>query len=174
MPARRIQFTIRSLMIAVLIVACTLAMLKKWPESLLVVVLLGIPLGGLSKLLGKIPPRRTSWRFGISAVMLGLIILGAGWFAGRSALWFFQRNEGSTVLEEISRRPDYRFLGVALPAMVTAFGLILNFLALAEICVTRRRFGLLLLVVIYALLLTIAWCILFGVLGAEAHGWQRF
>ena len=170
MPARRIQFTIRSLMIAVLIVACSLALLKKWPECLLVVVLLGIPLAGLSKLLGKVPPRRTSWRFGISAVMLGLIILGAGWFCGRLVLWFFQRQEGSRVLQGLSRTPDYRFLGVALPAVVTAFGLILNLVVLADTCITRRRFDLLLLVGVYALMLTIAWCILFGWLAHETVG----
>jgi hypothetical protein len=155
-------------MIAVLIVACSLALLKKWPECLLVVVLLGIPLAGLSGLLGKVPPRRTSWRFGISAVMLGLIILGAGWFWGRSVLWFFERQEGLTAVPGTSRSRHAELLGVTIPAIVTAFGLILNLLALADTCVTRRRFGLLLLVAIYALMLTIAWCILFGVLNAEA------
>ena len=82
MPAQRIQFTIKSLMIAVLIVACSLALFQKGPECVLVIVLLGIPLAGSSKLMGKVPPRRTSWRFGISAVMLGLIILGGGLVLG--------------------------------------------------------------------------------------------
>ena len=154
-------------MIVVLIVAFSLALLTKWPECLLVVVLLGIPLAGLSRLLGKVPPRRTSWRIGISAVMLGLIILGAGWLWGRLVLWYFQRPERSGVLAGPSRLPEFRALGVALPAVVSAFCLLLNVLALAETCVTRRRFGLLMLVVIYAFMLAITWCILFGWLAHE-------
>jgi len=169
-PARRVQFTIRSLMIVVLIVACSLALLKKWPECVLVIVLLGIPLAGLSKLLGKVPPRRTSWRIGISAVMLGLIILGVGWFSARVATSILQRQEYSAVLVGARRARGYRVLSVGLPAVVTALGLILNLLALTETCITRRRFGLLILVALYAFMLTIAWCILFGFLAYEDVG----
>jgi hypothetical protein len=52
-------------MIAVLIVACALGLLKKWPEGLAVLVFLGLPLYGLSILFSKIPKRRSAWRFGM-------------------------------------------------------------------------------------------------------------
>ena len=52
---RRAQFTIRSLMIAVMIVAFALGLLKRWPEGLLVTILLGVPLFVLSALFGKVP-----------------------------------------------------------------------------------------------------------------------
>jgi hypothetical protein len=153
----------------VLIVACSLALLKKWPECLLAVVLLGIPLAGLSKLLGNVPPRRTSWRIGISAVMLGLIILGVGWFSARVATWILQQQEGFIAIVKLNRgRGDrVRMAFVAIPAVVTAFGLFLNVLALAETCIGRRRFGLLILVAIYAFMIAGAWCALFGLLAYE-------
>jgi len=55
---RRVQFSIRSLMIAVVIVACVLALLKKGPESLLLVLLLGIPMAVLSERHGDAQHRK--------------------------------------------------------------------------------------------------------------------
>ena len=51
---------------------------------------------------------------------------------------------------------------------MTAFGLILNLMALTETCATRRRFTLLILVAGYALALLLAWIMLFGWLSFEA------
>ena len=130
---RRLQFSIRSLMIAVVVVACTLALLKKGPESLLVVLLLGTPLAVLSVVLARVPKRCSGQRFGISALMLGLIFLGAGWFSARSAIWVFQREAGTVALNSTIHASSYRFFGVAMPAGATAFGLILNLIALADI-----------------------------------------
>jgi hypothetical protein len=163
----RIQFTIRTLMIVVLFVACALALLQKWPEGLLVFVLLALPLAGLSLLFGKIPRRRSAWRFGLSVAMLSLIMLGTGWFSARSAIWFFQWQHGSLARGGVWSGGGYPEFCLTIAAIVTAFGLFLNTVVLADICVSHRRFGLLLLVAGFALALAIAWFTLFAILNSE-------
>jgi hypothetical protein len=161
---RRAQFTIRSLMIAVLIVACALGLLRRWPEGLLVIVLLGVPLFALSILFGKVPRRRSARRFGMSVAMLSLIVLGTGWFSARSLIWFFQWRYGSVAHYGMLGWLNYPALFVVIPAGVSAIGLILNIVVLADICASRRRFGLLLLVAAFALALAFGWLGLFGLL----------
>ncbi len=164
MRPRRVQFTIQSLMIAVLIVACALGLLKKWPEGLAVLVFLGLPLYGLSILFGKIPKRRSAWRFGMSVVMLSLIMLGTGWLSARSAIWLFQWQHGSGPAAR-----GYPEVCLVIPAILSAFGLFLNVVVLADLCVSRRRFGLLLLVAVFALMVAFAWTVLFGWLASENY-----
>jgi hypothetical protein len=168
----RIQFSIRSLMIAVLVVACALALLKQGLECLVALILLGIPLSVLNILLGKVPRRNSAGRFGISAGMLGLIILGLGWFWARVAISYFQRQAGTVALEGTSLARTYNLLGLKLPAGVTAFGLFLNFLVLVDFCTTRRRFKMLLLVMGYGFVLAIAWTALFGWLAVALLAWK--
>ena len=165
---RRAQFTIRSLMIAVLIVACALGLLRGSPEGLAVLVLLGLPLLGLSILFGKTPRRRSARRFGMAVVMLSLIMLGTGWLAARSLIAFFRWQEGSVAREGMWGRGESAPLCVAIPAGVTALGLFLNIIVLAEVCVSRRRIGFLPLVAVLAMALAVGWIGLFGWLAAEA------
>jgi hypothetical protein len=167
-PVRRVQFTIRSLMIAVLVVACALALLKKWPEVLAVLVLLGLPLYGLSVLFRKIPRQRSARRFGMSVVMLSLIMLGTGWLSARSLIWFVQWQYGSsTRYGMFGGAGNYAPLCLAIPAGLTAFGLFLNIVVLADICVSLRKFGLLPLVAAFAFVLAVSWIALFGWLNLE-------
>jgi energy-converting hydrogenase Eha subunit H len=77
-----VKFTIRSLMFAVMAVAVCFAVLRAWRDFLLVFVLVTIPLLGLIGLWTRVPPQRVSWRFGVLAAMLGLIILGMGLVLG--------------------------------------------------------------------------------------------
>lgn len=167
---RRVQFTIRSLMIAVLVIACALALLKKWPEVLAVVVLLGLPLYALSVLFGKVPRGRSAWRFALSVAMLSLIVLGTGWFTARSMIWWSHWNYGSNAHYGSWGWVNYPFACLAIPAGVTALGLFLNIVVLADLCVSRRRFGLLLLLALFALALTAGWFGLFGWLESERLG----
>jgi hypothetical protein len=163
---RRVQFTIRSLMIAVLVVACALALLKQWPEVLVVLVLLGLPLYGLSVLFGKTSRQRSARRFGMAVVMLSLIMLGAGWFSARMLIWLYRWQSGSTGHYGMWGY-DYPPLCLAVPAVLTACGLFLNIVVLADICVSRRKFGLILLVAAFAFALAVGWMVLFGSLNSE-------
>jgi hypothetical protein len=166
---RRLQFTIRSLMIAVLAVACGLALLKQWPEVLAVLVLLGLPLFGLSVLFGKTPRRRSARRFGLSVVMLCLITLGSGWFLARSSIWLYHWKFGSSSHYSRWGWVNYPYSLLAIPAGLTAFVLFLNMIVLADICLSRRRFGLLLLVAAFALALSCSWLVMFGLLASERY-----
>ena len=168
MRRSRVRFTIRSLMIAVAAVAGLLAVFTTWSEFLPVLILVGIPLAGLSGLLAQVPPRRSSWRFGILAVMLGLVILGGGWLWARSAIWFFQWQAGSVALDGASRGAHYRFWGLTIPMKMTAICLVWDVFGLSVVCAHRRRFGILVLVVGYALALVFAYVILFAWLDFEA------
>ena len=87
MPQHRFNFTIRTLMITVVALGVLFAMLRDWRDFLPVFVLVVVPLAGLYGLRSRVPPDRPSWRFGVSAVMLGLIILGAGWLWARTLIW---------------------------------------------------------------------------------------
>jgi hypothetical protein len=164
---RRVQFTIRSLMIAVLVVACALALLKQWPEVLVVLVLLGLPLYGLSVLFGKTPRQRSARRFGMAVVMLSLIVLGTGWFSARSLIWFYRWKYGTIAHYSQWGWVTYPYVLLAIPAGLAAFGLLLNIIVLADVCVSRRRFGLLLLVAAFAVVLAVGWTILFGLLASK-------
>src|SRR5207248_10064868 len=103
-------------------------------ELLPVLVLVGIPLAVLSGLLAQVPPHRPAWRFGILAVMLGLVILGGGWLWARSVIWFFQRQEGFVALDGAGRGALYRFFGLTIPSHLTAVCLVCDVLGLAIIC----------------------------------------
>jgi hypothetical protein len=160
--ARRIQFTIRSLMIAVLVVACVLAFLKRWPEGLAVLVLLGLPLYGLSVIFGKIPRRRSAWRFGMSVVMLSVIILGTGWFSARVLIWIFEWQHGPSAHYRMWVEGGYRPWCLAIPAGLTACSLFLNIVVLTDLCISRRRFDVLAGVPVLAMALALGWIGLFG------------
>ncbi len=75
----RLRFSIRSLMIAVAVIAGLLALLTAWTEFLPVLIVVGIPMVGSAGLLACVPPHRPRWRFLILTQMLGWIILGCGW-----------------------------------------------------------------------------------------------
>jgi hypothetical protein len=159
---RRIQFTIRTLMIAVLVVACGLAFLKRWPEGLVVLVLLGLPLYGLSVIFGKIPRGRSAWRFGMSVVMLSVIILGTGWFSARVLIWIFQWQHGASAVYRVWVAGGYPPWCLAIPAGLTACGLLLNIVVLTDLCIARRRFDVLAGVPVLAMALAVGWIGLFG------------
>ena len=164
----RVRFTIRTLMIAVLAVGGLLALLTVWVDLLPLLILVVIPLIGLSGLLARVPSQRPAWRFGISAVMLGLIILGGGWLWARSVIWYLQREQGFVAIGTASRLADYHFWGLTIPSSVTAVCLTVDVLVLAVACVPRRRRSMILLVMAYALALAGAWVLLFADLELEA------
>src|SRR5262249_20411766 len=124
--ARRVQFTIRTLMIAVVVVACGLAFLKQWPEGLAVLVLLALPLYGLSRLLGKIPERFSAWRLGMCVAMLSVIMLGVGWSSARGLMSMAEWQGGHTAIYRAWVSGGAWPLHVAIPAGLTAIGLLLN------------------------------------------------
>jgi hypothetical protein len=164
----RLRFTIGNLMIAVALVAGLLALFTAWIELLPVAILVGIPLVSLSGLLARVPPHRPGWRFGILLVILGLVILGGGWFWARAALWIFQRQERSFNLDGAAHANYYGFWGLDVPMLVTAVGLVVDVLVLVIVCARRRRAGLVLLVVGYAFALAFTWLSLFALLALEA------
>ena len=88
------------------------ALLRDSRELLPVTVLVVIPLAGLVGLWTKVPPHRPSWRYGILAVMLGLVIRGMGWLWAGSVIWYFQRQEGFVAIGGASRGGRLRILGV--------------------------------------------------------------
>ena len=90
----RLRFTIRSLMIAVAVIAGLLALLTAWTEFLPVLIVVGIPMASSAGLLARVPPHRPRWRFLILTLMLGWIILGCGWLWARSAIWVLEEGEG--------------------------------------------------------------------------------
>jgi hypothetical protein len=148
-------------MIAVMIVACALGLLKRWPEGLLVTVLIGGPLYVLSVLFGKVPRRRSARRFGMSVAMLSLIVLGTGWLSARLLIW-------TVAHYGIWGSVNYPSYCLAIPALMTAVGLFLNMVVLAEMCISRRRFGLLVVVTAFGLALAAGWIGLFGLLASES------
>jgi hypothetical protein len=119
MRLARVRLTIRTLMIGVLAVGGLLALLREWPDLLPVFVLVVIPLAGLIGLRTQVPPQRPPWRFGISAALFGLIILGAGWFWARCVIWYFQTQVGFEAIGAASRGEDYQFWGSTIPSRVT-------------------------------------------------------
>jgi hypothetical protein len=155
----RPRFTIRSLMIAVAVIAGLLSVLTTWTEFLPVLILVGIPLVGLTGLLVRVPPQRPVWRLWIFTVMLGFVILGGGWLWARLAIGIFRWKTGSPRLEGSGY---YAKWGWGIPCMVTGICLIVHILVLAIACVDRRRFGLFLLVVGYALAMALSWFLLFA------------
>jgi hypothetical protein len=155
-------------MIAVLVVACGLALLKRWPEGLAVLVLLGLPLYGLSVLFGRIPRGHSTWRFGMSVVMLSVIMLGTGWFCGRVLIWMIEWHGGTVVPHRAWGYHATPPLYLAIPGGLTAVGLLVNVVVLGDLCCSRRQFALLPLVATFALVLACAWTGMFGWLAAEA------
>ena len=127
-----------------------------------------IPLASLTGLRAQVPPERPSWRSVISAVMLGLIILGGGWFWARSVIWHFQRPEGFEAIGGASRGEDYQFWGLTVPRHATGICLMAYVSGLALACTPRRRRRLLLIVVAYALALALSYLFLFILLDFEA------
>jgi hypothetical protein len=167
MQPRRSQLTIRTLMITVMALGVVFALLRDWSDLWPVSVLVVIPLAGLTGLRAQVPPERTSWRFGVSAVMLGLIILGVGWFWARSVIWYIQWQEGFQLIYIASRGEDYQFWGSTVPRNVTGVCLLVYIVLLASACTARRR-GLLPVVAAYALALAGSYVILFALLEFEA------
>ena len=104
---------------------------------LLVFVLVVIPLVGLIGLRTQVSPQRVSWRLGILAAMLGLIILGIGWLWARSVIWHFQGQERFVAIGGASRGEDYRFWGSTLPGCVTGICSIIYVLFLTAASATR-------------------------------------
>ncbi len=143
-------------------------MLRDWRDFLPVSVLVLVPLAGLYGLRSQVPPQRPTWRFGVSAVMLGLIILGASWFWARSLVWYAQRLERFEAIGNATRGADYQFWGLTLPRNVTGICLLVYIVLLAIACTPRRRRGLLLVVILYALALAGAHFLLFIDLDLEA------
>ena len=164
--ARRVQFTIRTLMIAVVVVACALALLKRWPEGLVVLVLLGVPLYGLSVQFGKIPRERSAWRFGTCVMMLSVIMLGAGWFTARLLIWVIRWHGDIVTLYRTWPYGEGPLFWI--PAGLTAIGLFLNIIVLVDLCCSRRQFVLLPLVAMFAIALACGWVGLFGWLASGA------
>jgi hypothetical protein len=183
----RLRFTIRSLMIAVAVIAGLLAVLTAWTEFLPVLIVVGIPMAGSAGLLARVPPHRPRWRFLFLTLMLGWIILGCGWLWSRSAIWVFQQQEGSVSLKGAARAADYAFWGLGFPMMASGLGLVVIVLVLAIDCARqglfspalpggsmadyKRRiraffdlFGVVLLVMGYAFALAFGWFLLFVML----------
>jgi hypothetical protein len=151
-----------------MVLSVVFAMLRDWRVFLPIFVLVVIPLAGLFGLLAQVPPERPSWRFGISAVMLGLIILGVGWFWARSVIWYIQRQERFEAIGNASRGEDYQFWGLTVPRNVTAGCFLAYLLGLASACTSRRRRGLLLIVAAYAVALSLYHFLIFSFLYFEA------
>jgi hypothetical protein len=159
-----IQFTIRSLMIAVALVAGLLATLLLCPDLLLLLIVVGIPLTGLSGLLARIPAHRPEWRRWIAAVMFGMIVLAVGWIWARGVIASFQRADGTYRLGDSA---DIEFWGLIVPAAVTGISLIVYVLGLGITCALRGRLQLMLPIVGYGLSLAAAWLCLFAALRIE-------
>jgi hypothetical protein len=165
---RRLSFTIRTLMIAVAALGVLSAMLRNWRDLLPTFVIVLLPLVGLIVLLIRVPPQQESRRYGISAGALGLIILGIGWLWARFAIWRFQRLEGFVAIGGAGRREHYRYWGSTLPELVTGICLMFYVFFLAVACASRRRRGLLPVLMGYALGLAVAYLWLFADLEFEA------
>ncbi len=168
MRAHRTQFTIRSLMYLVAVVAGLLALVLLWRDLLPVVIAVIMPTACLSGLLGEMPQERREWRHWISAARLGLIVLGAGWLWARSVISYFQRQEGYVAIGGASRGTHFEFWGLTLPSTATGICLVVYVSILVLACVPRRRRALLWFVVAYAASLAVAWVFLFADLGFEA------
>ena len=153
-PAR-VQFTIRSVMIAVAVIAGLLAMLRLWREFLPILIVVGIPLTGLYKLLAKVPRNRPEWRTWITAAILGYVVLAAGWLWVRAAISFFQPEQGSIAIDGSIGGADYEFWGLTPRARLTGICLAVYASGMAIVCAPRRRRKLLPLVMGYALALAV-------------------
>ena len=112
-------------MITVMALGVVFALVRDWFDLWLVFVLVVIPLAGLTGLRAQVPPNRPSWRFGVSAVMLGLIILGVGWFWARSVTWYIQRQVGFQFIGGGPRSGrENEFWGLTVPFKVTGLCLL--------------------------------------------------
>ena len=74
-----VQFTIRSLMIAVFALAGLLGLARVRPDLIPVATLVGIPTVALTERLTHVPRHPPTWRLWIAAGILGLVIIGGGW-----------------------------------------------------------------------------------------------
>jgi hypothetical protein len=156
-----VQFTIRSVMIAILGVAGLLGLARVRPELLPVVIFVAIPVVALTERLVHVPPHRPGWRVWIAAAIGGFAILGAGWFWARAAMWYFQRQGAPDAVA-------YEYWAGTIPAYATGIALIIYVLTLACICWRQPRRRLLWLVFPYAAVLAFACFFLFLALGLEA------
>ncbi len=164
------RFTIRGLMIAVAVIAGSLALVVNHSEFFQLLIIVGIPLAGLIGLLLRVPRDRPGWRLGVQAAMLGWLIIAAGWLWARSVIWWFQHHEGLGAGVLLSSAHNYyEFLGLIAPMGVTAFCLAAHVLGLARACVRRgeSQFVGCLFVFGYGAVLAIAYLLLFAALQIE-------
>jgi hypothetical protein len=159
MRTRR-RLTIRSVMIGVAVIAVMLAAaLKAW-ELLPLLVIAGIPIGGLIGLLREVPANRPGWRIGVRAAMLGWLILGAGWMWCQSLVWWFNEQRK---LHGVTARLyvyDNKFWWLRIPLGATAFLLIAHPLGLARFCWGRRQAAGCLFAFGYGIVLTISYLLM--------------
>jgi hypothetical protein len=137
-PARR-QFTIRGLMIAVAVIAVSLAVALNHWELLPLLLIAGIPVGGLIGLLRRVPRDRPGWRIGVRAAMLGWLMLGGGWFWAQLFVWWFKEQAKLHGVGARSYVYDNRSWWLNVPLFLTAFFLIAHALGLARLCWGRRQ-----------------------------------
>jgi hypothetical protein len=154
-------------MIAVAVIAGSLAVVLNHTECLPLLIIVGIPLGGLIGLLRRVPPDRPGWRLGVQAVMLGWLIIAGGWLWARSVVWWLQHREGLPSLGVSSLLDKYDFWWLRVPLGVTAFCLVAHVLGLARFCLRRRHFVGCLFVFGYGTVLAVACMLLFVALELE-------
>ncbi len=171
MPAPRVRFTIRGLMIAVAAIGGLLGMLRAFPVlPVLFLVLLLFNAPGvvvcLAVALARAPGRLVPWRAGIVTAAQGAAVLAAGWLCSALALSILLRQSGTEALAE-SRKASAEFWGLHIPMTVTAIGLAVFVARIVMICASRRRHDLMPFVVIYAWAMAVAWLLSFTILGVE-------
>jgi hypothetical protein len=164
MAIGRRQFTIRGLMIAVAVIAGTLGLALNQAELVPLLIIVGIPLGGLIGLPRRVPTDRPGWRIGVRAAMLGWVILAGGALWGQSLVWWFKHQEKLRGIGAFSyaHRRDFWCLNVPLAA--TAFCLVAHVLGLARFCRGRHQYVGCLFVTGYATALAVAFVLIIIVL----------
>jgi len=156
-------------MIAVAVIAGSLAVVLNHEEFLPLLIIVGIPLGGLIGLLRRVPPDQPGWRVGVQAAMLGWLIIAGGWLWARSVIWWFQHREGLRAVGVLSSAHKYDFWGLTVPMGVTAFCLVGHVLGLARFRLRRRQFVGCLFVFGYGAVLAIGYMLLFAALELEVY-----
>ncbi len=126
-------------MIAVAVIAVSLAVALNHWELLPLFVIAGIPVGGLIGLLRRVPPDRLGWRIGVRAAMLGWLMLGGGWLWAQSLVWWFKQQQKLHGVAARLYAHDNEFWWLNVPLFVTAFFLIAHALGLARFCWGRRQ-----------------------------------
>lgn len=139
MGNQRPRFTIRGLMIAIAVVAISLAMALEHWELLPLVIIAGIPVGGLIGLHRKVPSDRPGWKLGVRAAILGWLILGAGWLWGQTFVWWFKQQEKLHGVVSLPSAHHDGMWWLHVPLGTTAFFLIAHTLGLARFCRGRGQ-----------------------------------